>query len=54
MHIAVCGELGAGFPEGGWILSKRLDIRSIDSDDIVKSTYAMSQRDSSRGVICRV
>jgi len=36
MHIAICGELGAGCTEVGIILSKRLGIKCVNSSDIVK------------------
>ena len=37
MHIAICGELGAGCTEVGQILSKRLGLRCINSADIIRS-----------------
>ena len=36
MHIAVCGELGAGCTEVGKILSKALGLRCINSGDIIR------------------
>ena len=37
MHIAICGELGAGCTEVGQILSKRLGLRCINSADIIRN-----------------
>ncbi|MCW4026852.1 MAG: cytidylate kinase-like family protein [Candidatus Bathyarchaeota archaeon] len=37
MHIAVCGELGAGCTEVGQILSKTLGLRCINSAGIIRS-----------------
>lgn len=37
MHVAICGELGAGCTEIGQILSKRLGMKCISSSDIIKS-----------------
>jgi len=36
MHIAVCGELGAGCTEVGQILSEKLSLRCIDSATVVR------------------
>jgi cytidylate kinase len=36
VHIAVCGELGAGCTEVGEILSKALGLRCINSGDIIR------------------
>jgi len=37
MHIALCGELGAGCTEVGGILSRKLGLKCISSADIIKS-----------------
>jgi cytidylate kinase len=36
MHIAICGELGAGCTEVGHILCKRLGLKCISSSDVIK------------------
>ncbi|MEM2927316.1 MAG: cytidylate kinase-like family protein [Candidatus Bathyarchaeia archaeon] len=37
MHVAICGELGAGCTEVGKIVSERLNRKCISSSEIVKS-----------------
>ncbi len=36
MHLAICGELGAGCTEVGQILAKKLGIRCVNSADLVR------------------
>ena len=36
MHIAVCGQLGAGCTEVGEILSRMLGLKCVNSSDIIK------------------
>jgi len=40
MHIAICGQLGAGCTEVGQSLSKKLGLKCISSGDIVKALVA--------------
>jgi glucuronide carrier protein len=37
MHVAICGELGAGCTEVGQILSQKLNRKCINSSEIVRS-----------------
>jgi len=40
MHIAVCGELGAGCTEVGQVLSKKLGLKCVNSASIIRSMVA--------------
>ena len=37
MHLAICGELGAGCTEVGQILSESLGLRCVSSSEVVRS-----------------
>lgn len=37
MHMAICGELGAGCTEVGQILSRKLGLKCINSADIIRN-----------------